>query len=133
MGKDATYFPNYSGQLSSGCNSYCMLEGPTVIRFHQVKTDQTWNYMRKATFKLHILNSSGLSTRTLGDFFAKGQPEPVVVVPAGSYLSVELINKGDYGLCTVSSFPGVSTLEYEPMDPLELSSKFPAHRDLIMR
>ncbi|MEJ2193969.1 MAG: cupin domain-containing protein [Ignavibacteriaceae bacterium] len=112
---------------------YFLLEGKQISTFHRLKADELWHFYDGSTLIICIIDESGeLRKLKLGSNVEDGEMFQVQI-KNNNWFGAELLDKSSYALigCTVS--PGFEFEDFELGDKIELSKKYPEHKNIILK
>jgi len=112
---------------------YFLLEGKQISTFHRLKADELWHFYDGSTLIIYIIDESGeLRKLKLGSNVEDGEMFQVQI-KNNNWFGAELLDKSSYALigCTVS--PGFEFEDFELGDKIELSKKYPEHKNIILK
>lgn len=112
---------------------YYLLAGADFSAFHRIASDEVWHFYDGSTLLLHMLDlNRGYESRLLGANAEDGAV-PQWVVPQGTWMAIELVDKTSFGLvgCTVA--PGFDFADFEMARADKLTAQFPESEALISR
>lgn len=123
--------PSYSGDRNTSTMIYFLLTSDIFSAFHRILQDESWHFYAGDTITLHTIDEAGNhAAHLIGADFSKGEV-PQLMVKGGDWFAASISKSDSYALvgCTVS--PGFDFQDFELADRSQLSSKFPAHAELI--
>ena len=112
---------------------YFLLEGKQISTIHRLKADELWHFYDGSTLIIYIIDESGeLRKLKLGSNVEDGEMFQVQI-KNNNWFGAELLDKSSYALigCTVS--PGFEFEDFELGDKIELSKKYPEHKNIILK
>ncbi|MDE0837458.1 MAG: cupin domain-containing protein [Kiritimatiellae bacterium] len=116
-----------------GTAIYYMLAGNDFSAFHRVASDEIWHFYDGTSILLHMLNPDwGYRSQQVGVRPEDGAV-PQLVVPKGTWMAAELVDKTSFCLvgCTVA--PGFDFSDFEMARPDKLVAQFPEREAVIHR
>ncbi len=112
---------------------YYLLTGDTFSSFHRLWQDEIWHFYDGAACKLHMIFEDGTyAVAVTGRNLVHGEV-PQVLVPGGTWMAAEVIEKAGYSLvgCTVS--PGFDFADFELAERRKLIAEYPHYTEIIKR
>ncbi len=112
---------------------YYLITPSCCSRLHRLRTDEIFHfYAGDPALLLQLAPDGGGKAVIMGNNLQSGQL-PQVVVPRGHWMGALLADGGTFALLGTTVAPGFSFDDYEAGDVAELSAKYSAFRELIMR
>lgn len=121
----------FSGDRAFSTSIYFFLEKNDFSAFHRIKQDELWHFYDGTSLVIHIIDVDSIYfVRKLGLNIEKGE-QPQVIVKAGCFFAVEILDKESYCLtgCTVA--PGFDFDDFEMPSRNDLIELFPLHEKVI--
>ncbi len=116
---------------SCATSIHFLLGSSDVSHFHEIQSDEIWNYHAGAGCVVHVFDTKGnYFSKTLGVDFDKGEVLQFVV-PAGCIFASE--SKGDYSLVGCVVVPGFDFEDFRLYTTSELGARYPDKMQLIER
>ena len=119
------------GRATAG-SIYFLLEGDDVSHFHQLDCDEIWYYHAGCGMKIISLRDGFVEEILLG-VDPKLNQRPMVVVPAGTILAAENLDKTSWTLISCMTTPRFKHEGFRPVPRRELESLYPALPAEILR
>ncbi len=120
----------YGGDRKFSSAIYYLLEKGGVSAMHRLVSDEVYHFYSGDPVQLLTLSSSGAGLIFLGTDIMSGQ-HPQVVVPAGVWQGMKLVDGGEFALMGTTVSPAYTQEDFEAGDTEELSKQFPSHAELI--
>lgn len=122
--------PEFEGMRNYATSIYFLLRGSDFSAFHRIRQDEVWHFYDGSDIIFHFIASDG-EYRIEKSGLDCGTPQ--IIVPAGTWFAVELMNKEGFALagCVVS--PGFDFRDFEMPCREELIEIFPQYCDIIRR
>lgn len=111
---------------------YFLLPSGTFSALHRVRSDEAWHHYDGTPLDLHTIDDQGVhAVVRLGRDLARGE-RPQHVVPANVWQAAAPVGEG-WSLCGCTVAPGFDFADFEMPSRTELLTRFPRHRDLVVR
>ncbi|VDI12290.1 Hypothetical predicted protein [Mytilus galloprovincialis] len=124
----------HDGKRDVGSSIYSLLINPNFISWHQVRSDEIYNWHAGGTLKVHLIDKDGNHTCTmLGDGVKNPECVYQSIIPHDTWYSAELTEGSKYVLFGAVVFPGWELKDWTEGNKEELIAKFPQHKDLFTR
>jgi len=123
----------YSGDRSFATSIYYLIDGEYPSLFHRLKSDEIWHFYEGSPVDVHIIDPGGNYTRiTMGDLSMQNHNYQITI-PKNHWFGGIVRKRDSYTLlgCTVS--PGFDFKDFEMAEQDSLLSKFPEHREIILK
>jgi len=112
---------------------YYLVTPDNFSALHRVKSDEIFHFYCGDPVELIQLDQGGsVSYHAFGSDITAGQ-YPQLVVPKGVWQGLKIVNGGDWALMGTTVAPGFEYEDFELGDRVDLISKFPQHRDAIIK
>lgn len=127
----ASHLPDrYGGDRKFSSAIYYFLQKGEVSVMHRLLSDEVYHFYAGDPVQLLTLRPGGAGLIFLGGDIMFGQ-HPQVVVPAGVWQGMKIVDGGEYALMGTTVSPAYTGDDFEMGDPEKLSGRFPAHAELI--
>ncbi len=120
----------YGGHRSFSSAIYYFLQKDEVSVMHRLLSDEVYHFYAGDPVQLLTLKPGGPGLVFLGNDIMFGQ-HPQVVVPAGVWQGMKIVDGGEYALMGTTVSPAYAEDDFELGDPEKLSEQFPGHSELI--
>ena len=123
----------YKSSRNFSTSIYFLLEGNQVSTFHRLKSDELWHFYDGSTLIIYIIEEGGeLKKIKLGRNMNNGENFQIQI-KNNNWFGAELLDKSSFALigCTVS--PGFEFEDFEMGDKIELTKRYPEHKDIIFK
>jgi len=123
----------FAGARAASTAIYFLLEGKNFSAFHRLRSDEVWHFYAGEALMVHVIAPDGkYCSIRLGRDLAAGQVLQAVV-RAGCWFGSHVADWKSWALvgCTVA--PGFDFEDFEMGKRVELSARYPQHRELIER
>jgi predicted cupin superfamily sugar epimerase len=125
--------PKFIGKRNYSSCIYFLLTYQLFSAFHSIIQDEIWHFYDGSPVRLSTIARNGdYSVSVIGRDIDGGDLLQFVV-PGGTWVAAEVLNKDEFALvgCTVS--PGFDYMDFELPDRDKLISEFPQHKEIITR
>lgn len=122
--------PRYGGDRRFSSAIYYLLRKGTVSAMHRLRSDEVYHFYLGDPVQLLTVTTTGAGLMFLGPDIMSGQ-YPQVVVPAGAWQGLKLVDGGEFALLGTTVSPAFTRDDFELADTDALSKKFPAHAELL--
>jgi len=112
---------------------YFLLTSNDVSHFHRLKSDELWYYHGGSPLSVHIIDENGQYTEhKLGLNLDQGEV-PQVLVPKNCIFGSSVKDEDTFSLVGCMVSPGFEYQDFEMFTQEELLSKYPKHKEIIMK
>lgn len=123
----------YNGNRSFLTSIYYLLKNNDVSRFHTLLSDEIWYFHMGSTVIIHQINFDGsYKKHLLGPNYLL-EEKPHVLIKKNTWLGAEIKNKDLFSLVSCAIAPGFEFSDFKLGDRDSLLTKYPQHRDLIIK
>ena len=121
----------FSGPRACATSIYFLLPRGEVSRLHRIKSDELWFFFTGADIRVHMISGEGTYHS-----FILGAGEGSVLqsaVPGGCWFGASVEGGGEFSLVGCVVAPGFAFEDFEMGDRDTLISRYPQHREIIIR
>ena len=124
---------NFEGERKLYTSIYFLLTSKEVSHFHRLKSDELWYYHAGSPLTIHIIHENGnYEEIKLGINLEKGEV-PQALVPKNSIFGSSVMEEDTFSLVGCMVSPGFDFQDFELFTQDNLLSKYPQHKDIIMK
>ncbi|WP_462137980.1 cupin domain-containing protein [Candidatus Mycalebacterium sp.] len=120
----------YKGDRNFSSAIYYFLQKNEVSVMHRLMSDEVYHFYSGDPVQLLTLKPGGPGLVFLGSDIMFGQ-YPQVVVPAGVWQGMKIVDGGEYALMGTTVSPAYTEDDFELGDPEKLCKQFSEHSGLI--
>jgi len=121
------------GMVFSWNTIYYLLDHEEFSPFHRIKADEIWHFYLGSPITIYSINPEGmLFEKKLGQNPANRELFQAHMI-AGHWFAASVENEDSYALVGCTIAPGINFSQFEIGRRNGLISRFPRHKDLIMR
>jgi predicted cupin superfamily sugar epimerase len=125
--------PAFTGDRAFLTSIYYVISKGQFSAFHKLKQDEIWHLYSGGPVLVHKIDAKGvLDTVVLGHDYVAGQVPHVEFRP-GTVFAAELTPHTDFAFLGCSVSPGFEFSDMQLCPTADLLSKYPSHKDLIVR
>lgn len=112
---------------------YYLVTNESFSALHRVPQDEVFHFYLGDPVEMWQLEDSGADrTLTIGPDLLNGQ-EPQIVAPGGVWQGTRLLPGGKWALLGATVAPGYEQTDFELATRADLLTKFPRHRERILK
>lgn len=112
---------------------YFLLGSKDISHLHRLKSDELWYYHAGSALTIHVIDENGeYKEYKLGTNLDEGEV-PQVLVPKNSIFGSSVMKEDTFSLVGCMVSPGFEFRDFELFTQAELLSKYPQHKDVIMK
>ncbi|AJS59773.1 cupin domain-containing protein [Paenibacillus sp. IHBB 10380] len=124
---------NFDGKRNLYTSIFFLLGSNDISHFHRLKSDELWYYHAGSPLTVHIIDENGdYKEFKLGINLDLGEV-PQVQVPKNSTFGSSVTDEDTFSLVGCMVSPGFDFQDFELFTQDELLSKYPQHKDIIMK
>ncbi|MFF2448228.1 cupin domain-containing protein [Neobacillus sp. NPDC058068] len=124
---------NFEGQRKLYTSIYFLLTSDNVSHFHRLKSDELWYYHAGSSLTVHVIHDNGeYEEIKLGMNLEAGEV-PQALVPKNSIFGSSVLENDTCSLVGCMVSPGFEFQDFELFTQDDLLSKYPQHKDIIMK
>jgi uncharacterized protein len=110
---------------------YFLLEGTGFSAFHKIRSDEIWHFYDGSPALISAISPEGVLEQYLLGKDLRNKESLQVVIPAGWWFAVQVVNPDSYVLAGCTVAPGFDFNDFELGNKEVLIDKYPQHSDLI--
>ncbi|MFJ7678648.1 cupin domain-containing protein [Peribacillus sp. NPDC097198] len=123
----------FEGKRKLYTSIFFLLGSTDISHLHRLKSDELWYYHAGSPLTIHVIDENGdYKERKLGINLDEGEV-PQVLVPKNSIFGSSVREEDTFSLVGCMVSPGFEFQDFELFTQEELLSKYPQHREVIMK
>ncbi|MFJ7850018.1 cupin domain-containing protein [Peribacillus sp. NPDC097206] len=123
----------FEGKRKLYTSIFFLLGSKDISHLHRLKSDELWYYHAGSPLTIHVIDENGdYKERKLGINLDEGEV-PQVLVPKNSIFGSSVMDEDTFSLVGCMVSPGFEFQDFELFTQEELLSKYPQHREVIMK
>ncbi|MGE7602544.1 cupin domain-containing protein [Peribacillus sp. NPDC097675] len=124
---------NFEGKRKLYTSIFFLLGSNDISHLHRLKSDELWYYHAGSPLTISVIDENGdYKESKLGIDLDAGEI-PQVLVPKNSIFGSSVRDEDTFSLVGCMVSPGFEFQDFELFTQEELLSKYPQHRDVIMK
>lgn len=133
MTSDQELTVNFEGKRKLYTSIYFLLTSNDISHFHRLKSDELWYYHAGSPLTIHMIEENGnYKEIKLGLNMEKGEV-PQALVPKNTIFGSSVMDKDTFTLVGCMVSPGFEFSDFELFTQQELLSKYPQHKEVILK
>lgn len=123
----------FEGKRKLYTSIFFLLGSNDISHLHRLKSDELWYYHAGSPLTIHVIDENGeYKESKLGINLDEGET-PQVLVPKNSIFGSSVMDEDTFSLVGCMVSPGFEFRDFELFTQDELLSKYPQHKDVIMK
>ncbi|MGE7780431.1 cupin domain-containing protein [Peribacillus sp. NPDC097264] len=123
----------FEGKRKLYTSIFFLLGSNDISHLHRLKSDELWYYHAGSPLTIHVIDEKGdYKESKLGINLDEGEV-PQVLVPKNSIFGSSVMDEDTFSLVGCMVSPGFEFQDFELFTQEELLSKYPQHREVIMK
>ncbi|WP_066304608.1 cupin domain-containing protein [Bacillus sp. FJAT-29814] len=123
----------FEGRRKLYTSIYFLLTSENVSHFHRLKSDELWYFHAGSSLTIHVIHETGEYEEMKLGLNVDGGEVLQALVPKNAIFGSSVSEPNTYSIVGCMVSPGFEYQDFELFTQAELLTKYPQHKDIILK